>query len=194
MESERDLEDWRRRQRERLIAERRALDPRLHRTWSAAIEARLAPLLKDLPGDIVGLYWPHRGEVDPRPLAPLLIAERRRLGLPAVAARGGLLEYRAWQPGAEMEAGHFGIPAPKLRDLVIPAIVLVPLVGFDAENHRLGYGGGYFDRTLAALAPRPLTVGVGFAAARLDTVLPQPHDIALDIIVTETGLYRRNSG
>ncbi len=88
-----------------------------------------------------------------------------------------------------MERGHWGIPVPPATsERLAPEICLAPLVGWDAEGYRLGYGGGYFDRTLAALAPRPFVVGVGLQSARLDTIAPQPHDVPLSAIVTEAGV------
>src|SRR5690606_21931832 len=86
--------------------------------------------------------------------------------------------------------GIWNIPIPAEREPVRPTALLVPVVGFDAAGYRLGYGGGYYDRTLALLEPRPLTIGVGYAGARLDTIHPQPHDIPLDAIVTEAGVVR----
>jgi 5,10-methenyltetrahydrofolate synthetase len=109
-----------------------------------------------------------------------------------VIKRHGSLEYRIWEAGGmDMMSGAYGIPVPKERRLALPNIVLVPVVGFDDANYRLGYGGGYFDRTIAALDPRPVTVGVGFEAARVDTIFPRPHDIAMDIVVTEARLRRQ---
>jgi 5,10-methenyltetrahydrofolate synthetase len=86
-----------------------------------------------------------------------------------------------------MERGFWNIPVPAEGPTVVPDITLSPVVGWDAAGNRLGYGGGYFDRTLAALAPRPLAIGVGLCAARIATIFPQPHDIAMQVIVTETG-------
>ena len=88
-----------------------------------------------------------------------------------------------------MVPGPLGIPAPVDTDVVVPDAAFVPLVGFDGAGYRLGYGGGYFDRTLAAAASRPLSIGVGTEAARLPTIHPQPHDIAMDFIVTEAGVH-----
>ena len=85
----------------------------------------------------------------------------------------------------KMSRGVWNIPVPGERTLVQPNLLLVPLVGFDAAGYRLGYGGGYYDRTLAAMSPRPLTIGVGFAMGRLNSIYPQPHDIPMDAIVTE---------
>jgi 5-formyltetrahydrofolate cyclo-ligase len=183
-----DISLWRRQARDRLITARMAIDGEQRRRWCGEIERRLASLLGDLPGRAIGLYWPHRAEFDPRPLADALWSQGRIVALPAIVERRDLLEYRAWRKDAEMERGLYDIPAPKARDIVQPDIIVVPLVGFDAANYRLGYGGGYFDRTLAALEPRPLSIGVGFEAALLDTIHPQPHDVAMDFIVTEATL------
>jgi 5-formyltetrahydrofolate cyclo-ligase len=89
-----------------------------------------------------------------------------------------------------METGVFDLPVPKAREVVQPAIVLAPLVGFDADNFRLGYGGGYFDRTLTAFSRRPVAIGVGFELARLASVFPRPHDVPMDIVVTEARVSR----
>ncbi len=88
-----------------------------------------------------------------------------------------------------MTTGVYDIPYPAERNIVVPDLVLAPLVGFDAAKYRLGYGGGYFDRTLAVLQPRPVAIGIGFAFARLATVHPQPHDLAMDTVVTEAGAF-----
>ena len=85
----------------------------------------------------------------------------------------------------------WGIPIPEKREITLPQAVLAPLVGFDRECYRLGYGGGYFDRTLAALQPRPLAIGVGFELSQLETIHPQDFDIPMDLIVTEAGLRQR---
>ena len=109
--------------------------------------------------------------------------------LPEVQGKGRPLQFRQWWPGVAMVPGALGIPAPVDTDLVVPDAAFVPLVGFDGAGYRLGYGGGYFDRTLAALARKPLTVGVGTEAARLPTIHPQPHDVPMDFIVTEAGVH-----
>jgi 5-formyltetrahydrofolate cyclo-ligase len=187
------VEIWRRQERRRLLAERMAISPEQHRRWSAVIERRLSLLLDGLPGTVIGLYWPVKAEFDTRPLAGPLREQERRTALPAVIERRGRLEYRIWEGDTEMTDGIYDIPVPKERRLVSPAIVVVPLLGFDDENYRLGYGGGYFDRTLAAATPRPLAIGVGFEAARLETSFPRSHDIAMDIVVTEARLQRRDA-
>jgi 5-formyltetrahydrofolate cyclo-ligase len=185
-----ELKAWRRSQRERLIALRQALPAAERRDWGNRIEAELRALLAERPG-ILGVYWPFRAEFDPRPLIDWAVAGGRTVALPVVVDKKGPLEYRAWRPGELLIDGVWNIPVPEKRVVVIPSIVLAPLVGFDAECYRLGYGGGYFDRTLAALRPRPLAIGVGFAIQELETIHPQPFDVAMDLIVTETGTRRR---
>jgi 5,10-methenyltetrahydrofolate synthetase len=183
-----ERERWRRGERRRLLASRLALAPEERQRCSAIIEERLERLLAQLPGITIGLYWPIKGEIDPLPLARRLGDTSRVLALPAAPAPGAALEYRAWRPGDPMTEARHGIPEPRERKIVQPDILVVPVVGFDEARYRLGYGGGYFDRTLAALAPRPVTIGVGLEQAGLATIYPQPHDIALDFIVTETRL------
>jgi 5-formyltetrahydrofolate cyclo-ligase len=191
MDSEQEIRQWRRQERARLIEARLAVPPALRQEWSEAIERALSALLPALSGRALGIYWPHRAEFDPRPLAERLIAKGWRCALPAVIDRESPLDYRPWQPDAAMEAGAYDIPVPTTRATVRPEILLVPLLGFDSANYRLGYGGGYFDRTLAALAPRPLAIGVGFELGRLPSVFPRPHDIPMDVIVTERQMQRR---
>lgn len=181
---------WRRGERERLIALRMAIPPAQRRDLGIAIEAGLRELIEQRPGPL-GVYWPFRAEFDPRDIVGWAVGEGREVALPAVVDKKGPLEYRAWRPGDPLVDGVWNIPVPERRDLVIPTVILAPLVGFDAGCYRLGYGGGYFDRTLAALAPRPFAIGVGYDAQRLETIHPQPFDIPMDAIVTETGIRRR---
>jgi 5-formyltetrahydrofolate cyclo-ligase len=181
---------WRRGERERLIALRQRLPAADRLRWSERIDAELRVLLADRPG-ILGVYWPFRAEFDPRPLVDWAVAAGHTVALPVVVDKKGPLEYRTWRPGEPLVDGVWGIPIPEKRDRVTPSIVLAPLVGFDLACYRLGYGGGYFDRTLAALMPRPVAIGVGFAVQRLETIHPQPFDVPMDLIVTETGTRRR---
>ncbi len=185
------VKTWRRSERQRLLALRTGASPTVRREWARNIEARLHVLLAERPGIILGVYWPFQAEFDPRPLIDWLIGEGSAVALPAVIDKKGPLEYRAWRPGEPLVDGVWNIPTPEIRDIVVPQAVLAPLVGFDRECYRLGYGGGYFDRTLAALSPRPLAIGVGFELSLLDTIHPQPHDIPMDLIVTEAGQRQR---
>ncbi len=113
------------------------------------------------------------------------------MALPAVVDKKGPLEYRAWRPGEALVDGVWNIPIPEVRNVVVPQAVLAPLVGFDRQCYRLGYGGGYFDRTLAAISPRPLAIGVGYEMSQIETIFPQSFDIPMDVIVTEARIRRR---
>ena len=186
-----ELRAWRRSERQRLLALRTAVLPPQRRERGQKIDARLRCLFAEQPAAIVGAYWPIRGEFDPRPLIDWLIAAGSAVALPVVVDKKGPLEYRVWRPGETLVDGVWNIPVPEGRQIVIPQAVLAPLVGFDRGCYRLGYGGGYFDRTLAALAPRPWAIGVGFELSRLETIYPQFFDIPMDLIVTEVGTQRR---
>jgi 5-formyltetrahydrofolate cyclo-ligase len=161
------------------------------RRWGVDIEARLRALLEERQGITLGVYWPIQAEFDPRPLIDWLIVKGSVVALPAVVDKKGPLEYRAWRPGEPLLDGVWNIPTPLSREIVIPQAVLAPLVGFDRDCYRLGYGGGYFDRTLAALSPRPLAIGVGFELSQIETIYPQPFDVPMDVVVTEAAIRRR---
>ena len=185
-----DVAAFRRAERQRLLAARDSADVDARADWSAAITDLLAARVETLAPRMLGFYWPHRGEYDPMPVISRLIARGGQVALPLVVAKAQPLEYRAWRPGMEMTPSpqSFGIPHPAEGPAVTPDAMLIPLLGFDGDGYRLGYGGGYFDRTLAALAPRPTTIGVGFELGRLASIYPQPHDIPIDMIVTEQGI------
>ena len=186
-----EIKLWRRGERERLLALRTAVPAAERQRWGAAIEARLRQVLTELVDGPLGVYWPFRAEFDPRPLIEWAIAQGRVVALPVVVDKRGPLEYRAWRPGEPLVDGVWNIPIPKVCDIVVPQAVLAPLVGFDRQCYRLGYGGGYFDRTLAALSPRPLAIGVGFEMSQIETIFPLPFDIPMDVIVTEARIRRR---
>jgi len=188
-----EVKVWRRAERERLIALRQGLPAAQRHNWSAQIDAALRGILAKRPG-ILGVYWPFRAEFDPRPLVDWAIAAGRTVALPVVVDKKGPLEYRAWRPGEALIDGVWNIPIPEKRDIVVPQIVLAPLVGFDDNCYRLGYGGGYFDRTLAAFSPRPFAIGIGFEVQRLATIYPQSFDMPMDVIVTEAGIRERGAG
>ena len=189
---EAEVKGWRRGERERLIALRQALPAEERRRWGTQIEAQLRDLLAERPG-ILGVYWPFRAEFDPRPLIDGAVVEGRTVALPVVVDKKGPLEYRAWRPGEPLVDGVWNIPVPEKREIVTPAIVLSPLVGFDEACYRLGYGGGYFDRTLAVLTPRAFAIGIGFEVQLLETIYPQSFDVPMDLIVTEAGIRKRNT-
>jgi 5-formyltetrahydrofolate cyclo-ligase len=183
-----EIRAWRKAQRAELIARRLSATREEREAWNEAITARLRPILASR-GSLrrIGFYWPFKGEYEPRPLMRALHAEGVRLSLPVVVERAKPLLFRDWWPGIRMVPGIWDIPVPAEGEAVLPDALVVPLVGFDAQGYRLGYGGGYYDRTLAAMPKRPLAIGVGFTLSRLETIHPQPHDIPMDLIVTEFG-------
>lgn len=184
------LDDWRAARRSDLLARRLAVTAEQREQWSARIRALLQAALPAPAGLRVASYTPFRGEPEIRPLIEQWRAAGATIALPVVIARGAAMEFRAWWPGAPLRHGAFKLPEPDGTPLVQPQLVLMPPVGFDARGYRLGYGGGYFDRTLAALMPAPVKLGVAYEMARLDDIRPQPYDIAMDFVVTEQALYR----
>jgi len=189
----RDVARWRKAERARLRALRDAMGAADRRTASEALDSRLRGFLAEglgaMAGRVFSGYWPIKGEPDLRPLLAALAAGGVIVALPVVEVKAAPLAFRRWTPATRMVRGDWGIPVPPPEAArLVPQVALAPLVGWDGAGYRLGYGGGYFDRTLAALAPRPFVVGVGYEAARLATIYPQPHDIRLDAIVTEAGV------
>ena len=189
----RDVARWRKARREELLARRAGLSIAERKAIAAAIgqalDALLAERLPDLRGRVIAGYWPIRSEPDLRPWLARLHERGAIPALPVVEQPASPLVFRPWQPGAAMRRGHWNIPVPACAETVEPEVVLAPLVGWDGAGYRLGYGGGYFDRTLAAR--HPLAIGTGLQAARLETIYPQPHDIRLAAIVTESGVQYR---
>jgi 5-formyltetrahydrofolate cyclo-ligase len=188
-----EVRRWRREQRASLIARRQAIPQDERRRSQALILEVVAQHFPNLTSALLGFYWPFRGEIGPHPLVRGLVEQGARAALPVVFEKGQPLEFWAWRPGARLARGIWDIPIPADRQVVRPTALLVPLVGFDREGCRLGHGGGYYDRTLAAMDPKPLTIGVGFELGRLETIWPQPHDIPMDAIVTEAGVARFGS-
>jgi 5,10-methenyltetrahydrofolate synthetase len=181
---------WRKQQRARLIEARQALSSIERERVAASLVANLDMLFSDLPCRILGIYWPIKAEFDLRPWANRLSEGRGiELALPVVVREQAPLEYWRWKQGDALSRGFWGIMVPAERSPVVPDAVIAPLIGH-SDHYRLGFGGGYFDRTLAALSPRPFAVGVGLAGGRLDGFVPQPHDIPMSAIVTEAGITR----
>jgi 5-formyltetrahydrofolate cyclo-ligase len=177
---------WRRRLRTDLIARRQTVPLDLRRAAAEIIGKELTRLRAALGRSTIGFYWPIRHEINLLPWARALAQSGdTTLCLPVVVQPGSPLEYWRWAPDTAMQPGFWNIPVPVQKCVVVPDLVLAPLVGFDAQCFRLGYGGGYFDRTLAAAQPRPIAIGVGYEFSALDTVNPQPHDIAMDAVLTE---------
>jgi 5-formyltetrahydrofolate cyclo-ligase len=134
---------------------------------------------------VLAFYWPIRRELDLRDVARRHVEAGGTAVLPVVVTKNAPVEFWQWSRGAAMQRGFWNIPVPAERRVLTPDALLIPLVGYDQAGYRLGYGGGYYDRTLAATSPLPLRIGVGYDDATLDTIHPQPHDIPMSIIVTE---------
>lgn len=140
-------------------------------------------------GDVVAAYWRIRDELDCQPILVKLMDSNQKVVLPVVVGPEQPLDLRVWEPGASLYESGFGTLAPsELAPRAEPDIVLMPLLGFDARGTRLGYGGGYYDRTLARLSKKPRLVGLAFAAQELERIPREPHDVPLDMIVTEAGV------
>ena len=138
----------------------------------------------------IGAYWPIKGEFD---ALPALFRwseadEERCVGLPVIDKATKQLRFAMWFPGCEMEDDAYGIPKPKDTPTFHPTLLLVPCVGFGPKGVRLGYGGGFYDRTLATLMPRPYTVGLAYANGWLPWLQAEPHDVPLDAVLTEEGV------
>ena len=185
---------WRKEQRVRLLALRSSIPLAERRRYDAFVTQAILDEVKPARGSVVGFYWPMKGEFDAREVIERWRADGCIAALPVVVRKLEPLEFREWWPEVATRPGVFNLPEPQSR-VVVPDIVLMPPVGFDQQCYRLGYGAGYFDRTLAALLPKkPLKIGVAREMSRIETIHPQPHDIAMDMVVTESGLYRCSIG
>jgi len=201
--------------RKALIEQRLNLPDRLEK--AERLQRVLRIWLVGRPDTVIGAYWPIKGEFDPLPalyrwqedalLAPSLggwpvtadtepklacdsLAQRlpRKIGLPVVDKQSRTLSFHAWYPGCPMEEDAYGIPKPKDTEIVTPTLLLVPCVGWGPGGYRLGYGGGFYDRTLASYTPKPVTVGLGYSLGWLPDLQSEPHDVPLDAILSEKGV------
>ena len=180
--------------RQALIAQRLALPDRLER--AEALQRVLRIWLVGRPDTVIGAYWPIKGEFDPLPALHrwkedgelLDEPQLRRIGLPVVNKLHKTLTFHAWYPGCPMEADAYGIPKPKDTEVIFPTLLFVPCVGYGPGGYRLGYGGGFYDRTLASLQPKPFTVGLGYGPGFIDDFEPEPHDVPLDAILNDHGV------
>ncbi len=177
----------RRAARERLRAMLRDLSPDWVATASASIARQLEKALPQLCTARFAFTWPMPGEPDLREAAARWVVAGAEASLPETV-KGRPLTFRPWTPDVPMRPGVWNIPVPDTDAVVTPDILLIPCLGYDDAGYRLGNGGGYYDRTLAAIHPRPLAIGVGWSHAVLPSIDPQPHDIPMDLIVTERAL------
>jgi 5-formyltetrahydrofolate cyclo-ligase len=181
-----EVKEWRRGERERLISLRLKQSPGMREEWTAKITEALESLLMAAKTPI-SFYWPFKGEPDLRPLMRKLAAAGKQLALPVVVAPRQPMQFRPWTPRCKMEPGILDIPVPATEETAVPGLLLAPVVGFDPRGFRLGYGGGYFDRTLPHMLGDRQVIGVGYDCAEIATIHPQGHDIPMTMIVTQSG-------
>lgn len=183
-----DVARWRKVERTRLIEARLAIPANTRAAMSGKIGEGLDAVIGDPNDRLVSLYWPFRGEPDLRSWMSSVIERGGRIALPVVVEKAHPLIFRAYRPGDRLEKGVWNIPVPAEGEPVLPDVVISPIVGVDPSNYRLGYGGGFFDRTLAAMPRKPLVIGIGYEMQKTATIHPQRHDIPMDRIVTEAGV------
>lgn len=186
------LKSWRKAQRERLIAERLALPDATVAAWRQRVDGYIERSFPGLAGRRLAFCWPIKNEYDARHIARTLRGLGSVTALPVVVAPRSPLIFREWHPGIALATGALDIPYPVDSREIVPQAVLLPMNGWDSGGYRLGYGAGFFDRTLASLAQKPVIIGVAYEQARLDTIHPQSWDIPVDYLVTERGVYRRD--
>lgn len=180
-----EIRRWRVQMRQALIGRRLSLDGAVRQAMGERAKRHLLETLDLRRFETLGVYWPVRGEIDVRDLAIEHLKSGGRVALPVVVTKSAPVEFWSWRPEMPMNRGVWNIPIPGQREVLNPEAFIVPLVGFDPQRFRLGYGGGYYDRTIAAAARRPYCVGLGYEEARLSSIFPQPHDMAMDLIVTD---------
>lgn len=189
--------------RRSLLATREALAGR--DTLDAALARRLADEIARRAPRCIGFYWPIQSEFDARGVVSAWLggfapapdsadsataSPLRLAALPVVTAPATPLVFHRWTPDTPMTEGRYRIPVPQDTEVLVPDLLLVPCVGFTRDGLRLGYGGGFYDRTLHALAPRPQTLGIAYDALEVASLVAEAHDLALDAIVTESATYR----
>ena len=189
-----EVRAWRKAERDRLIAARERLDPETLERFRQRIDASLWHSFPGLASAKLAFCWPIRKEYDARGLTQRLRERGAVTALPVVIAPRQPLVFREWHPGVALASGPLGIPYPADSAPVVPTAALVPMNGWDQAGYRLGYGGGFFDRTLASFATKPIVIGVSYELAKITTIHPQSWDIPMDWVVTERGVYRRDPG
>jgi 5-formyltetrahydrofolate cyclo-ligase len=174
--------------RPKLIAARQALPDRLERAVS--LQSALRVWLVGRSESRIGAYWPIKGEFDPLPALYRWSEanDARRIGLPVVNREAKTLKFHVWFPGCPTELDAYDIPKPKDTEMFEPDLMLVPCLGYGPTGVRLGYGGGFFDRTMKALRPRPVTVGLCFSNGFLPMLREQAEDLPLDALITDDGV------
>jgi 5-formyltetrahydrofolate cyclo-ligase len=179
--------------REAAVLRRDAAHAALRDSAPERVAANFAKSFRLAKGAVVSGYWPGRSELDIRILMEALHAQGHAIALPVVMGRGKPLIFRAWRPGAVLEAKKFGLREPAAEAVeMTPSVLLVPFLAFDEDGYRIGYGAGYYDMTLAALRSRGavLAIGVGYSAQCVGRLPRDGHDERLDWVVTEGSVVR----
>ena len=184
----RDVARFRRAERARLLGAR-AMSVEDRERATAALVTGLERIVDAGTGMSIAAYWPIRGEPDLRSWMSAAHAAGVQILLPVVVEKQAPLEFRRWSPGCRMIRGIWNIPVPTDGEACLPDIVIAPLVGVDEARFRLGNGGGYYDRTLVRLEPRPRIVGVGLAGCLLPTIYPMPWDVPMSEVLLSDGTH-----
>ena len=183
-------QEWRKKKRIELLACREAVTNNDRSRWGIEISSLLEYGFPVLCKSTVGFYWSYRGEYDPQPTMSALQTRGAVLALPEIEGKEKPLYFRRWWKEAPMKIGSYNIPVTDNTERVTVNAIIVPMLGFDTKGYRLGYGAGYYDRTISGMNPRPLLIGVAFEILRLEDIYPRPHDVAMDFIVTEAGIFQ----
>jgi len=187
-EDEKSQSEWRQAIRRVLLDWRATLDAETHRHLSDLVRSSFKAFLLERPKATVGFYWPIQNEIDLRPVIESHLDSGGNAALPVVSGKDKPMVFHNWTRDSEMAPGYARIPEPQNSDEVPIHVLLAPLVGFDRAGYRLGYGGGFFDRTLAIMPRKPLVVGIGFEATGIEDIKPHQYDIPVDILITDAGV------
>ena len=184
-----EIRAWRKGKRAELVARRVDAPSEERKRWNERLTEQLVSAF-EMPEDaVVGFCWPYKAEFDARFAVRTWREHGATAALPEVVQPKAPLTFRKWWPGAKVRPGVYDIPVPDGTQIVTPDVAIVPMNGFDARGYRLGYGGGFFDRTLDACERRMVAIGVSYEILRLPTIYPQPHDVPMDFVVTEAAIY-----
>ena len=182
-----DVGRFRKSERQRLYKLRKQVPLEQRRSQAGVVAELLDSQIGDVAGVSIAVYWPIRGELDLRDWLTRCNSRGATVLLPVVVQRDRPLEFRRWTPACKMRLGTWNIPVPDAADTGTPDIVISPLLGVDRDRFRLGNGGGYYDRTLAAMSGKPRVIGVGQQFSMLQTIFPMPWDIPMDTVVLSDG-------
>lgn len=185
-----NLKAWRKQQRSRLMTIRDSMSEAQHAALSGSVAEQLLQSGWLSQSKTIAFFWPMPGEIDLRPLMTVLVKQGATVALPVIVQKDHPLEFWQWLPDESLsEDGLWGIPAPAVRRLVNPGLLLVPMLGFDDEGHRIGFGGGYYDRSIVAMQNPPLCVGVCGEFGHMQSIYPQAHDMPMHAIASEFSFH-----